>query len=208
MIKDESVDTLLETLASQSATPGGGSAAAIMGAMAAALVSMVCNLTIGKRNYSDVEHEMQAVLGRAEALRRCLTELIHDDVQVFERVMGAYSLPRQTDAEKSLRGDAIQTALKEATLVPLACARASREVMELAEIVAGMGNRNVISDAGVAVLAAHAALCSAALNVRINAGNIDDAVFVESQLAGLEDIMRGADRLQATVCGLVSTKFN
>jgi formiminotetrahydrofolate cyclodeaminase len=207
MIKDDSVQTFLDALASQSATPGGGSAAAIMGAMGAALVSMVCNLTIGKKNYIEVEDEMKTVLRHAEALRQRLTSMINHDVQVFDKVMGAYALPRQTDEEKTVRSEATQAALKEATLVPLACARACGEVMELSKIVAKKGNLNIISDAGVAVLAAHAALRSAALNVYINAGNIKDRVFVESKLAELEQIMRGPGSLDATVYELVKSKL-
>lgn len=207
MIKDNSVQAFLDELASQAATPGGGSAAAIMGAMGAALVGMVCNLTIGKKNYIDVEEEMKTVLGQAEALRQRLTSMSNDDVQVFDQVMGAYGMPRQTDEEKATRSEAIQAALKGATLVPLACAHACGEVMELSKVVAEKGNLNVISDAGVAVLAAYAALRSAALNVYINAGGIQDRDFVESKLAELDQILRGPGSLDATVYELVKSKL-
>ena len=97
--KDTAVEPFLDALASSGATPGGGSAAAIIGAMGAALVSMVCNLTIGKKKYADVEAEMKTVLGKAEALRHKLTGMIEDDVKAFDAVMGAYGLPKESDAD-------------------------------------------------------------------------------------------------------------
>ena len=208
MIKDDTVEAFLDALASQSATPGGGSAAAIMGAMGAALVAMVCNLTIGKKNYVAVEEDLKNVRERAEVLRQRLTAMINDDVQVFDKVMGAYAMSRETDLDIAVRAEAIQAALKEATLVPLACARACGEVMELSKLVAESGNLNVISDAGVAVLAAHAALRSAALNVYINAGNIKDKNFVDAKLAELEQILQGPGSLDTTVYELVKSKIN
>jgi len=97
-IKEKAVDDFLDALASSSATPGGGSAAAILGAMGAALVSMVCNLTIGKKKYADVEGEMKGVLGKAETLRHRLTGMIEDDVKAFDMVMGAYRMAKETEA--------------------------------------------------------------------------------------------------------------
>src|ERR671935_2690213 len=119
MIENMSVQTFLDQLASRESTPGGGSAAAIFGAMGAALVSMVCNLTIGKKKYADVEGEMKEVLRKAEAVRHKLTGMIQDDVKAFDMVMGAYGMPKETDAEKAAREKAIQGALKQATDVPL-----------------------------------------------------------------------------------------
>ena len=110
-IKDNRIEQFLEALASQSATPGGGSAAAIIGAMGAALVSMVCNLTIGKKKYAEVEGDMKNVLAEADALRKQLIGMIEDDVKAFDAVMGAYGLPKETDADKAKRDQAIQAAL-------------------------------------------------------------------------------------------------
>jgi hypothetical protein len=131
-----------------------------MGAIGAALVSMVCNLTIGKAKYGDAEEELKAVLVRAEELRRELTELSEEDVQWFGAVMRAYGMPRQTEEESAARVQAIQTALKQATQVPLRCCRACSEIIDLSAVIAEKGNRNVVSDVGIAVLAAHAALRS------------------------------------------------
>ena len=207
MIKDKPIQTFLDELASKSSTPGGGSAAAIMGAMGAALVSMVCNLTIGKQNYLDVEDDMKDVLRRAEELRQRLTDMVRADVEVFDQVMAAYGLPKETDTQKTARSETIQSALRAATEVPLNCARACAEAIVLTQRVAEKGNRNVISDAGVAVLAAYAALRSAALNVHINAGAIKDKGFVEERLAELGQITNGADALTEQVYALVRNKL-
>jgi formiminotetrahydrofolate cyclodeaminase len=207
MIKDKPIQQFLDELASKASTPGGGSAAAIMGAMGAALVSMVCNLTIGKKNYEDVEGDLKTVLTQAEDLRERLTDMIRADVEVFDQVMAAYGMPKETDEQKTRRSDAIQIALRAATDVPLNCARACAEAIELSRAVAEKGNRNVISDAGVAVLAAYAALRSAALNVYINSGAIKDRAFVDERLAELQRIQMGTDTATEQVYELVKSKL-
>ena len=207
-IKDTAIEPFLDALASNAATPGGGSAAAILGAMGAALVSMVCNLTIGKKKYADVEDEMTNVLNEAERLRRALTDMIQDDVQAFDAVMGAYGMAKETDAEKAVRSEAIQVALIQATVVPLACCRVAREVIDLAGVAAEKGNLNVISDAGVGVLAAYAALRSAALNVYINAKMIADKGFAEASLKELEELLAGAEDATEKAYSIVKGKLS
>jgi len=193
MIEDTSLQVFLDELAGKAPTPGGGSAAAIMGGMGAALVAMVCNLTINKKAYEAVEAEMRDVLQRAEVLREQLTDMMRQDIEAFDRVMAAYGLPRDTEAEKAARTQAIQSALKGATEVPLACARASAEIIALSRIVAEKGNKNVVSDAGVAVVAAYAALKSSALSVRVNTGAISDVSFATKSITELDVILDGAD---------------
>ena len=207
-IKDTEIEQFLAALASQSATPGGGSAAAIIGAMGAALVSMVCNLTIGKKKYAEVEGDMQAVLAKSETLRRKLIGMIEDDVRAFDAVMGAYGMPKESDADKAARGEAIQAALKQATDVPLACARAAREVIDIAATASDKGNLNVISDAGVGVLAAYAALRSAALNVFTNARMITDKTFAEAKLKELNQLLAGAEAATEKAYGVVKDKVS
>ena len=207
-IKDTAIEPFLDALASNAATPGGGSAAAILGAMGAALVSMVCNLTIGKKKYVEVEGEMKDVLAKAEDLRHRLTGMIQDDVRAFDTVMGAYGMPKETDAEKTSRGEAIQDALKLATDVPIACCRVAREVIDLALVVSEKGNLNVISDAGVGVLAANAALRSAALNVFINAKMISDKSFVDAKLKELDGLLAGAEALTEKTYDIVKGKVS
>ncbi|MGH8548499.1 MAG: methenyltetrahydrofolate cyclohydrolase [Methylococcales bacterium] len=191
MTKEQQIQVFLDQLASRASTPGGGGAAAIMGAMGAALVSMVCNLTIGKEKYKAVEEELKTVLDQSEVLRARLTGMIQADVEVFDRVMASYGLPKSTDAEKAARSAEIQAALKAATDVPLECAKASAEVIKLSRSVAEKGNLNVISDAGVAVLAGFAALKAAALNVKINIGGIKDPEFVASRRRQLFEVLDG-----------------
>ncbi len=207
-IKDTSIEQFLDALASSGATPGGGSAAAIIGAMGAALVSMVCNLTIGKKKYAEVEGEMKDVLHKAEALRHRLTGMIQDDVKAFDAVMGAYGMAKETDADKAARARAIQAALKQATDVPLDCCHAAREVIDLALKAAEKGNLNVISDAGVAVLAGYAALRSGALNVYTNAKMITDKGFAEAKLTELETLLAGAEGSTEKAYGIVKGKLS
>lgn len=208
MMKQSAIETFLDDLASSKATPGGGSAAAIIGAMGAALASMVCNLTIGKKKYAEVEEEMKALLARAEALREKLTGMIEDDVAAFDAVMGAYGMPKETDAEKEKRGEAIQSALKLATDVPLRCCHAAREAIDVSADVAAKGNLGVISDAGVAVLAAYAALRSAALNVYTNAKIITDKTFADAKLKELEALLKGAEEKTEQTYELVKGKLS
>lgn len=207
-IKDTGVEAFLAALASQSATPGGGGAAAIIGAMGAALVSMVCNLTIGKKKYVEVEGEMKEVLAKSEVLRHKLTGMMADDVKAFDAVMGAYGMPKETDAEKAARGEAIQAALKLATDVPLRCCHAAREVIDLAGVAADKGNLNVISDAGVGALAAYAALRSAALNVFTNARMITDKTFAEAKLKELNQLLAGAEGATEKAYAVVKGKLS
>jgi len=193
MICEQRLDRFLDELASAAPTPGGGSAAAIMGAMGAALTSMVCNLTLGKKGYEAVEAPMREALQQAEALRARLTAMVADDVQAFDTLMAAYRLPKGDERDQRARAEAIQAGLKRATDVPLECAQACFDVIEVTRRIAAIGNKAVISDAGVATLAAHAALRSAALNVDINAPSIKDAEFVRSRRERLDQLLqRGA----------------
>jgi Methenyl tetrahydrofolate cyclohydrolase len=207
MIKEKSIQLFLDELASKSSTPGGGSAAAITGAMGAALVSMVANLTVGKKNYEAVEADMKAILEQSEKLRGQLTDMIMADVEVFNRVMGAYGMPRDTEEQKAGRTNEIQAALKQATDVPLACAKLCAEVIKLSRLIAEKGNKNVISDAGVAVLAGYAALRSAALNVYINISGIKDEAFVSDRRKQLEAILTGMEGLTEQVYQIVKSRL-
>jgi formiminotetrahydrofolate cyclodeaminase len=199
MDANTSVQFFLDDLAGPGATPGGGSAAAIMGAMGAALVSMVCNLTIGKKGYENVEAEMRAVLAQAEPLRARLLAMVNEDIAAFDSLMAGYKMPKSTDQEKAARSAVIQKGLQGATQVPLDCAVACAEVVRLTVRAAEVGNLNVISDVGVGVLAAWGALRSAALNVHINAPQIKDRGFAEAKLAQLETLLAECEPLAEQV---------
>jgi formiminotetrahydrofolate cyclodeaminase len=183
------VQPYLDELAAGTAAPGGGSAAAATGAMGAALVCMVCNLTIGRSKFADVDAQMQTILEQAEALRAELTQLISDDPAAYSAIMDAYRLPKETDAEKAERRAAIQASTKRATLTPLATARACAEVLELCQAVAELGNPNAVSDAGSGAACAQAGLKAAALNVLINLPSIKDEEFVADCRSQLDQIL-------------------
>lgn len=206
-IKEKSIQTFLDELASKSATPGGGSAAALMGAQAAALVSMVCRLTIGKPKFVEVEAEMQAVLEQAESLRSQLTEMIQLDIDVFNRLMSKYALPKETDEEKSIRSEAIQNILKEATEVPLQCVHACSKIISLSKVAAEKGSPGVVSDAGAAVMAAYGGLKSSALNVYINVGSLKDRAFADAKLSELEQAIANIDKVVDGVYETVKTRL-
>jgi methenyltetrahydrofolate cyclohydrolase len=189
MITQSSVEKFLDDLASGNPTPGGGSAAAIMGAMGAALVSMVCNVTIGKKGYEGVEAEMKAVLHESEKVRKRLTAMVAEDIAAFDSIMAAYKLPKATDEDKASRSAAIQAGLRSATEAPLDCARVCAEVIVLARRASEHGYLNVISDGGVGVLAGFTGLRSAALNVHINAPALKDRTFAERATAELEKLV-------------------
>lgn len=190
---DTSVTSFLDGLASGAPTPGGGGAAALSGAMAAALISMVCNLTIGRQRYADAESEMRQVLSRAEMLREELQQFSEDDVVAFNRLSAAYKLPRVTEADTAIRRDAIQAALRRATDVPLRTARAAAAVLPLCPPVAERGNQAAVSDVGVAAHLAQAAVRSALLNVEINLRTLEDPVYLSQVRAEVERLTAGID---------------
>ena len=207
MTVNSSLVTFLDDLASERPTPGGGGAAAVSGAIGAALVSMVANLTIGKKNYEAVRDDFEAVNAKAEVLRAELIRAIDEDVVAFHSVMGAYGLPRATDEEKAKRAASIQAALKDATLAPLRAVKACFDVIPLSAAVAEKGNLNVISDAGVAVLSAGAGLRSAALNMVINAEAIKDRDFAEKPIADVNALLAQAAEMTESVYQTVRTKI-
>ena len=182
------VQDFIEQLASASPTPGGGSASALAGAMAAAMVEMAANLTIGREKFRDVEAEMKVVLGRAGELRDLMLAAVEEDTDAFDEVSQAYKMPRDSDTEKASRTEAIQQALKGATEVPLRVAKAAMETYQLAQVAMEKANPNVASDARVAMLLAEAARDGARANVDINLGMIKDEAFLTRMRDELEAI--------------------
>jgi len=188
MIGERGSVDFIESLAAPTPTPGGGSAAAYAGAMAAGLVSMVARLTIGKKGYSEVEAAMNKILEESEILRDDLTSGVKEDSEAFDRVMEAYKIPKSDPA----RAAAIQEATLLAAQIPLGAAKKSYRVAELALEVAQSGNKNAITDAGSAVNLAIAAVNSAAYNVRINLADLNDHKQKEQILSELGEIEEGA----------------
>jgi methenyltetrahydrofolate cyclohydrolase len=207
MSPKKSINAFLDELASPSPAPGGGSVAALSGALGAALTSMVCNLTIGKKKYADVEPEMKRLLGESEGLRAKFTDLIAKDTHAFNKVMEAFGLPRDSEAQKALRSAAIAEATKEATLVPLEVMKHGIDGLALALEAAAKGNTNSISDAGVSALMLHAACEGAALNVRINLNGLADAEFVGWKSEELESLLKTSRMMLQKVQEVVAQKM-
>jgi len=207
LITERPLETFLNELASGAPTPGGGSAAAVIGAMGAALLSMVCNVTIGKKGHEAVESDMKAVRDESERLRARLTAMVADDIVAFDGLMGAYRLPRASEEEKSRRAEAIQINLRAATETPLACARACAAVVALSRRAAEKGFAGVVSDAGVGVLAANSALRSAALNVYINAPSLKDRAYALAAIAEIEKLLDQCTLESESVFALVRSRL-
>ena len=186
----------LTALASSAPAPGGGGGAAMAGALAAALASMVCNLTIGKEKFAAQECEVKALLQEAEQARQELLALVEDDAAVFNSFMACYKLPKTTDAEKAARTAAIRKGAKQAAEVPLAIARASFKVLQLADRLVIIGNPGVITDGACSALLARAALRCAEYNVRINLGLTKDEAYNEQVAAELNKLLKSAEELE------------
>jgi glutamate formiminotransferase/formiminotetrahydrofolate cyclodeaminase len=189
----------LEALASGSATPGGGSAAAYAGAAGAALAAMVARLTIGKKKYAAVEETMQAIITQADALRGELAAGVQQDSAAYEQVMAAFKLPKDTPEQQIARVKQIQAATLVASQVPLHTAKLAVQVMELAKEVVKAGNVNALSDGGSAAALARAALTGAALNVRINARELEDKPSAQALLDELGTLELRAAKLESAI---------
>jgi|WetSurMetagenome_2_1015567.scaffolds.fasta_scaffold84627_2 methenyltetrahydrofolate cyclohydrolase len=180
MLDSLSVSKFLDETASNSPAPGGGSVSALAASLGTALTSMVCRLTMGKNSNVTIQIELESVLIRSEKLRAQCTALIDEDTNAFKKVIAAYRLPKNTTEQQAQRAAAIQTAYKEATMVPLQLLELCAEAIVLLKTVGEKGNKNALTDAGVAVLMLGAASDGAAMNVRINLANITDLSFVEA----------------------------
>jgi glutamate formiminotransferase/formiminotetrahydrofolate cyclodeaminase len=178
----------IDALASAEPTPGGGSAAAHAGAVAAALVAMVCRLTVSKKKYEGVKERMWAILEQAETLRGELSAAVEKDASAFDQVITAFKLPKETPEEEETRRQAIQAATLAAARAPLETARAALAVQELALEAAQIGNLNAISDAASGATLARASLLASAYNVRINSLSLEDRATIDSLLGPLREI--------------------
>jgi formiminotetrahydrofolate cyclodeaminase len=207
MLSEKPVSTFLDELASSAPAPGGGSAAALGAAIGAALVSMVANLTVGKKKYADVQNDIQRILAQSEELRHKCLELLERDVAAYTEVSKAYKMPRDTEEQKEARTAAVQKALKGATAVPMELAGACVEILNLCPESSEKGNVRAVSDVGVGALMAEAALRAAALNVLINLGSIKDEDFVQEGQRRLDALLDGKARLKEEILKEVEAKL-
>ena len=179
LVEKNSIE-FVEVLASKAAVPGGGGAAALVGAIGTALGSMVCNLTIGKKKYAEFDEKNKEVLKRATEIQDELLKMVDEDADEFLPLSKAYGLPSTTDEEKKIKEDTLEAALKNACGVPIKIVRTCYEAIKLHEELVDKGSKLAISDVGVGVQCLRAALISGKLNVTININMIKDAEFVKS----------------------------
>jgi len=202
------VRELLERLSSSSPVPGGGSAAALAGAMGAGLVAMVAALTVGPHEYADSEATTREIGEAAASLRDELVELAEADSRAYQAYVSARRLPRETDAQRAARSAAMHDAITRSADAPLRTARAARRTLELARGIAPIGNRNAVSDAGVAALLASAAVRGAILNVRINLPLLpEDSPLRSSAPEELNDLERDTVELEASALADVVSRL-
>ncbi|WP_043723638.1 cyclodeaminase/cyclohydrolase family protein [Kutzneria sp. 744] len=196
-MREQKIGAWLDDLASGAPAPGGGAVAAMHAAMAAALVSMVCELTVGRPKYAEHEPTMREALARATEHRQTAVELADADAEAFTGVTDAYRLPKATDEEKAARSAAIQESLVRAADVPLRTAALAAEILELARRIRPGANVNVLSDVAVAAVSTRAAMQAAAVNVAVNRASMTDVATrarLETELARIGEEVAAAEK--------------
>ena len=192
----------------ESPAPGGGSVAAYMGALGAALGTMVANLSAHKPGWDDRWDEFSNWADKGVELEAELLHLVDEDTEAFNRIMAAFGMPKNTDEDKRLRSEAIQSATLFAAQVPLETMKASSKAFEICRAMAETGNPNSVSDAGVGALAARAAVLGAGLNVKINASSLKDKAAAGALVAEAEQLMAEADKAEREIMEIVERKIN
>lgn len=196
MCLNQPLKSFIDNTAKGTPTPGGGSVAALVGSLGAALLCMVGNFTIGKPKYKSVEKDVKEILAEADKLKESLFVLIREDMEAYEKFSRASEMPKDTPLMREKRKQVLQKTLKEAAEVPWRISQASLQVIELAEKLLPKGNPNLITDVGVGVLLAEAALKSAVLNVKINLSFIKDEEYKNIRSKALEDILSQASQIK------------
>ncbi|MEJ2098646.1 MAG: cyclodeaminase/cyclohydrolase family protein [Desulfobacterales bacterium] len=192
MLNTLKLTKFLEKIAAGTATPGGGSVAALNAALAASLTEMVANLTVGKKGYEASEKDMRKIAARVSGLRKKLAKDIDHDAAAYNTVLKAFKMAKTTEKDKDRRSKAIQAGFKNAALVPLGVARDALEIMELTSKVVRKGNKNAGIDGAVAALTARAAVMGALYNVKTNLNFINDHKFVKEITQETQKIERQA----------------
>jgi formiminotetrahydrofolate cyclodeaminase len=203
----EALQVYLDDAASKKPAPGGGSVSACVGALGAALVGMVCNLTRGREKFAAVEAEIVALVEASEAARAKLEQLLQEDTTAYSGVITAYGMPKDTPEEQEARSAAVQAGLIIAADVPLAICRVAVEVCRLSQTAAELGNPGAVTDAGIGAILGEAAVVGAALNVKINLGSIKDAAYVTAAAAEIEALQAEAAALRAEVLAITLSKI-
>ena len=204
---DMTCKAFAEETASESPAPGGGSIAAYMGALGAALGTMVANLSSHKAGWDDRWEEFSDWAERGQAVLAELLHLVDEDTAAFNRIMAVFAMPKSTDEERAARAAALQEATLYVTVVPLRTMKAASRVFEIVRAMASEGNPNSVSDAGVGALAARSAVLGACLNVKINAAGLKDRAVADALIAEAEALAAEAVRLEAEVLQIVESKI-
>ena len=194
--------------ASESPAPGGGSISAYMGALGAALGTMVANLSSHKAGWDERWKEFSDWADKGQKLMTELLHLVDEDTEAFNRIMAVFSMPKSTDEEKAARSAALQEATLYATQVPLKTIRAAHAAFPLVRAMAGEGNPNSVSDAGVGALAIRSAVMGAALNVKINAAGLKDRAAADELVGEAERLVADSQREESEILAIVERKIN
>lgn len=202
-----SITDFLERLSSDAPTPGGGSVAALAGALSCSLTSMVGNLTYGKRKYEEYWEQAKKIIDEAKELKEDFLSLFYEDMEVFTKLMATFGLPRKTEEEKKKRTEAIQQATKKAIEVPLNVMKKSRRAAEIAFAMAKIGNLNAVSDTGIAGEMALAACRSASLNVLINLNFLKDPEYSGKISKEHEEILEMVESFYKEISSFVVSKI-
>lgn len=204
---DLSLTDFADETASESPAPGGGSISAYMGALGAALGSMVANLSSHKRGWDERWEEFSDWAEKGKAFQTQLMKLVDEDTNAFNKIMDAFSLPKKTEEEKMIRKQAVQEATRFATEVPFKTMQLCYECMSVTKAMAEIGNPNSVTDAGVGALAARAGVMGAFLNVKINASGLDDKAYADKIIREGENIVEKARQLEAEILQIVYSKI-
>ncbi len=197
MLRELYLEEFLEKTASKEPVPGGGSVAALCGALGSSLGAMVSNLTIGKKNYIEHDEKMKEIAARLEGKRIRFLELIDEDAQSFDEVMGLFKLPKETDEEKALRAEKLEAGFKLAAEVPYQVADLAASLMEDLEYLVKNGNKNAVTDALVATMLSRTATLAALYNVKINLGSIKDEAYtadMKQKVSHLENFVQNREK--------------
>lgn len=204
MLADLTVKEFLDKVAGSDPVPGGGSVAALNGALASALSAMVAGLSIGKKAYEVHEEELQLARTLVIRLQNSFVTLMDQDSEAYNEVFACFKLPKATDEEKAIRSIAIQEATKHAALIPMEVAREALGLMPVIADIARLGNRNAITDACVAMMSARSAVLGALLNVRINLKSLKDKELANRLQAEADAIEQAANQKEKELLDAVN----
>lgn len=207
MYLERPLKDFIEDTASRTPTPGGGSVAALVGALGSCLLRMVGNFTIGKEKFKSVEKDMELILSELNLFTLRFCRLMQDDISAYQNFSRVSSLPKDTPEEKKIRKEALQDALKKAAEVPFKMCEDSFELLKVASRVLDIGNPRLISDVGVGAILAQACLESAALNVEINLSSIRDKNFVKQKRESLTKFLKEGEELAIKIIEKVRNKI-